>query len=186
MSAFGGFYGPTYFFLKDQEGQNQELLDLNQAVNLPYTRRVTPFQPSKKGKKREIQDPELEREHAWVLEELARRDQQIAEKVNEEEYEVCGDGIECGCCFSEYPFVGDPLETMSPLNLIPSRYRIRWFNVQKLTCSAIPACCHMPRHFLENTTPTSNACISRDVPSPSRVPSSSVSFRRTLWTSGSA
>lgn len=32
-------------------------------------------------------------------------DAQVAEKMNNQEYEDCGDGIECGCCFSTYPFV---------------------------------------------------------------------------------
>jgi TRIAD3 protein (E3 ubiquitin-protein ligase RNF216) len=41
------------------------------------------------------------------LEEAAKKDLEIAESVNEEEYEDTGDGIECGCCFATYPFVSE-------------------------------------------------------------------------------
>jgi E3 ubiquitin-protein ligase RNF216 len=95
-------------FLKDQEKQHQERQQQNQAVKYPYTRRATPYHPSKKGKTRAIHDAEFELERNWLIEELAKDDQEIAEKINEEEYEDCGDGIECGCCFSTYPFVSLP------------------------------------------------------------------------------
>lgn len=52
-----------------------------------------------------IEDADFDTEHEWVMEEQARRDKKVAEKVNEREYEDCGAGIECGCCFGDYPFV---------------------------------------------------------------------------------
>jgi TRIAD3 protein (E3 ubiquitin-protein ligase RNF216) len=122
LATFKGLYAPTFFFLKDQDKQNQDHQDQNQ---LPYTRRATPFQPSKKGKSRAVQDAEFERERAWLVEKLAMDDQEIAEKVNEEEYEDCEDGIECGCCFSTYPFVSSPFIIFSCFGSILSRCRIK-------------------------------------------------------------
>ncbi len=53
-----------------------------------------------KGKGRAKVDPEFEREKAW----LSRQDEKEEAVVTEEEVPE-GEGIECGCCFSEYPFV---------------------------------------------------------------------------------
>ncbi|TFK66613.1 hypothetical protein BDN72DRAFT_140874 [Pluteus cervinus] len=49
-------------------------------------------------------DELFEEERLWVTEEQARRDNNVAQQVNEEEYEHAGAKIECGCCFDEFPF----------------------------------------------------------------------------------
>lgn len=54
-------------------------------------------------------DKDFEDEKEWLeaklQEERAEEDAKLAEGVNEQEYEDCGDGIECGCCFDTKPFV---------------------------------------------------------------------------------
>lgn len=107
LATYNGFYAPTFFFLRQKDKQ---LRQPHEAVKHPYTSRSTPFQPSKKGKHRAMHDAEFEQERAWLIRELAKDDQEIAEKVNEQEYEDSGDGIECGCCFSTYPFVSFPFQ----------------------------------------------------------------------------
>lgn len=76
---------------------------MNAGTELPYR----PLVHDRKGKGRvqdvsTIEDTDFDMEHEWVVEEQARRDKKVAEKVNELE---CGGGIECGCCFGDYPFV---------------------------------------------------------------------------------
>jgi TRIAD3 protein (E3 ubiquitin-protein ligase RNF216) len=107
LANFNRLYAPTYFSLQDQARQHQQLEQQNQVVIYPYTRRAIPFRPSRKGKGRAIHDAEFEQERAWLLEELTKDVLAVAENANEE-YEDCGDGIECGCCFSAYPFVSPP------------------------------------------------------------------------------
>jgi hypothetical protein len=74
----------------------------------PFSRKQNPYRPKGKGAAIPL-DPELEKEIAWIQEKLQedklREDGAVAEKLNEEEYELNGDGIECGCCFTDYPFV---------------------------------------------------------------------------------
>lgn len=75
---------------------------------LPYNAKSKPSRMTGKGKAK--QDPEFDKEREWLLLKLqgdaTANDVQVAEEMNEQEYEECGDGIECGCCFSTYPFVG--------------------------------------------------------------------------------
>jgi TRIAD3 protein (E3 ubiquitin-protein ligase RNF216) len=47
------------------------------------------------------------------MEKLAMHDQEVAEKVDEG-YEDCGDGVECGCCFSTYPVRKFPVQIQYP------------------------------------------------------------------------
>lgn len=58
-------------------------------------------------------DTEFDQERAWILEQIAKKDLELAEAINEEEYEDSGGGIECGCCFSTYPFVRHLLSARS-------------------------------------------------------------------------
>lgn len=88
-------YAPTYLFIAEEQ----------KLSRLPY---IVKSIPSRVGKGKAKADPEFERERAWLLEhvqDVVAHDEQVAEELNEQEYEDCGDGIECGCCFSTYPFV---------------------------------------------------------------------------------
>ena len=62
-----------------------------------------------KGKGIARSDPEFDRERKWIVRKLLERsvakDSEVAEGLNEKEYEDAGAGIECGCCFTDYPFV---------------------------------------------------------------------------------
>lgn len=62
-----------------------------------------------------------------LYENAIHEDEALAEKLNEQEYEQTGDGIECGCCFSTYPFVSAYLRSMDsrfqPLTASPHRTR---------------------------------------------------------------
>jgi TRIAD3 protein (E3 ubiquitin-protein ligase RNF216) len=90
------FYAPTYLLLAEElkkEPLPFKLKSTNSVVG--------------KGKARE--DPEFDKEREWVLLKVAElateHDAAFAASVNEQEYEDSGEGIECGCCFSGYPFV---------------------------------------------------------------------------------
>ena len=92
-----GLYAPTYLYLAEEQNRPP----------LPYHLNVSTSRTT--GKKKAAYDEEFERERAWLLMKLQgdveMADAQVAEKMNNQEYEDCGDGIECGCCFSTYPFV---------------------------------------------------------------------------------
>ncbi|KAF8986749.1 hypothetical protein BDQ17DRAFT_1259268, partial [Cyathus striatus] len=102
LQAHKGLYAPTWLDMKEMERANQ-----NDGVPLEYTTKTIPYAPPK-GKGKELHDDEFEEELKWVqaleAKEKLQRDKELAEKVAEEEYERTGDGIECGCCFSTYPF----------------------------------------------------------------------------------
>ncbi|KII87947.1 hypothetical protein PLICRDRAFT_176699 [Plicaturopsis crispa FD-325 SS-3] len=94
--ANNSLYAPTYIFLEEEK------------KNGPATY-VTKTQPSRvTGKGKAMSDPEFDKERQWLLlkqqEATIKADEAAAEELNEQEYEECGDGIECGCCFSTYPF----------------------------------------------------------------------------------
>ncbi|KAH7887197.1 hypothetical protein F5I97DRAFT_1873899 [Phlebopus sp. FC_14] len=87
------FYAVSYFALVEDLKQNP----------LPFKMKLTDSVVSGKGKAKH--DPEFDKERQWVL----LRNQEIAASndatlMDEQEYEDTGDGIECGCCFSSYPF----------------------------------------------------------------------------------
>lgn len=90
------FYAPTYLLLAEELKKEP----------LPFKLKSTNSVVSK-GKAR--QDPEFDKEREWVLLRLtelaAERDAALAASAHEQECLDNGEGIECGCCFSEYPFV---------------------------------------------------------------------------------
>jgi TRIAD3 protein (E3 ubiquitin-protein ligase RNF216) len=103
-------YAPTYLFLSAQEKRLQK--EDNQEP-WPYSRKVKPYTASNgKGKAVLGEDPEFEAERAWILE---QREEGKVQEEKEEEYEDNGDGIECGCCFSTYPFVSLSVFPFFPL-----------------------------------------------------------------------
>ncbi|KAF9030307.1 hypothetical protein BDZ89DRAFT_1064727 [Hymenopellis radicata] len=85
LASKKGLYAPTHIFIADQK---------TRGIPMGYVPKKTAVRTKGKGRARE--DAELEREKAW----LARREQ--APPPEEEVAE--GEGIECGCCFTEYPF----------------------------------------------------------------------------------
>ncbi|KAG9309994.1 hypothetical protein JVU11DRAFT_10028 [Chiua virens] len=89
------FYASTYLLLAEELKQEA----------LPFKLKST---NSVVGKGKARQDPEFDKEREWMLLRIAElageRDAALATSVNEQEYEDNGAGIECGCCFSEYPF----------------------------------------------------------------------------------
>ncbi|RDB24555.1 hypothetical protein Hypma_008324 [Hypsizygus marmoreus] len=102
MASCNRLYAPTHILLLEQE---EKWNDPKLKSVLPYTRRATAYKPRPKGPEDGGKhDEEFERERVWVRQEIERRDLAVAEQVNEEEYEDCGAGIECSCCFSTYPF----------------------------------------------------------------------------------
>ncbi|KAF9264839.1 hypothetical protein L218DRAFT_861859 [Marasmius fiardii PR-910] len=94
------FYAPTYLFL---------VAEKNNGARLPYApkKRYT-RQSDIKGKGIALADPEFEAEREWLVRKLVEdevgNDGVLAEKLNDQEYEENGDGVECGCCFSTYAF----------------------------------------------------------------------------------
>lgn len=103
LALHNTLYAPTYLFLSAQEKRLQK--QDNQDI-WPYSRKVTPFKAAKgKGKAVLTEDPQFEAERAWILEQSVEgKGGKVQEEGEEEEYEDNGDGIECGCCFSTYPF----------------------------------------------------------------------------------
>ncbi|KAK0207116.1 hypothetical protein DFS33DRAFT_645375 [Desarmillaria ectypa] len=89
FNAKGGFYAPTYLHIVREQ---------KRGAKLDYIPKKMLTRPAK-GKGRAKVDPEFEREKAW----LSRQDEKGKGAVIEEEVPD-GEGIECGCCFSEYPF----------------------------------------------------------------------------------
>jgi hypothetical protein len=48
------------------------------------------------------------KEHAWLVQRLVNRPSSPAPETTSQDMEVEGEDIECGCCFSSYPFVSIP------------------------------------------------------------------------------
>ncbi|KAI0070670.1 hypothetical protein K474DRAFT_1608247 [Panus rudis PR-1116 ss-1] len=95
----GGLYAPTYFYLHAER----------KSGKLPYKPLTTAQAKNRnKGKEAIRADPDFEEEVLWVqrklMEEAVSKDSAIADEVNQQEHEAAGAGIECGCCFSDYPF----------------------------------------------------------------------------------
>lgn len=87
-------YAPTYLALKKAREQ----------LPLPYKSMARPRNKGK-GKKVLQHDEELAKEMQWIQDELDDEEAQHAAEVAEELRLQEEGGIECGCCFSEYPFV---------------------------------------------------------------------------------
>lgn len=80
------------------------------ATPRPYRQNNHPRTDAQnKGKGVARSDPEFDQERAWLVRKLEERkvakDPEVAAQLNEKEYEDAGAGIECGCCFTDYPFV---------------------------------------------------------------------------------
>ncbi|KAG1729566.1 hypothetical protein EDB19DRAFT_115472 [Suillus lakei] len=89
------FYAPTHLFLAEKRDPP------------PYVPKTVPSRVSGKG--REKHDPEFEAERQWLLQRqnapVSADVQPLPNRTNDDDAcEECEDGIECGCCFSLYPF----------------------------------------------------------------------------------
>ncbi|KIY74350.1 hypothetical protein CYLTODRAFT_416193 [Cylindrobasidium torrendii FP15055 ss-10] len=89
LESNNGFYVPTFLWLKAQMERGVKVGDVLKAP-----RAVT------KGKRCAREDIELEVEIEW----LARQSRHSEPAVIPDEEAEEGEGIECGCCFSDYPF----------------------------------------------------------------------------------
>ncbi|KAJ7509982.1 hypothetical protein B0H11DRAFT_1957067 [Mycena galericulata] len=87
------FYAPTYLFLAEEK----------RSGILPYIPKTVPSRAPAKGKRKALHDSEFEKEREWISS-RAPEDGTSVTAHDEEEYVDSGDGIECGCCFSNYPF----------------------------------------------------------------------------------
>lgn len=99
----GSHYAITFFSLEEDQA----------ATPRPYRQNNHPrTEAQNKGKGVARSDPEFDKERAWLVRKLQERkvakDSEVAARLNEKEYEDAGDGIECGCCFTDYPFVRPP------------------------------------------------------------------------------
>lgn len=88
-------YAPTYIFLAEEK----------RGAVLPYVPKTIPSRATVKGKRKALHDPEFEKERDWINSRVPDGTAENTVAHDEEEYVDSGDGIECGCCFSDYPFV---------------------------------------------------------------------------------
>ncbi|TFK39205.1 hypothetical protein BDQ12DRAFT_682354 [Crucibulum laeve] len=93
-------YAPTHLFLAAQKA--------NSPNPLPFSLKTTAFKPSVgKGKHRQLEDDEFSAELAFIRaqqeKDIQKHDEELAQQINQEEYEENGDGIECSCCFDTCP-----------------------------------------------------------------------------------
>ncbi|EIW57041.1 uncharacterized protein TRAVEDRAFT_73305 [Trametes versicolor FP-101664 SS1] len=86
-------YAPTFFALREHRTRKP----------LPY-KAISRPRPKGKGKAIQQHDADFERELQWVQEKLEEEDAQKARELAEEARLQAEGGIECGCCFCEYPF----------------------------------------------------------------------------------
>ncbi|KAF8064103.1 hypothetical protein FPV67DRAFT_1782451 [Lyophyllum atratum] len=105
--AHNGLYAPMHFFLLEQEKAQQRQREANEKVVYPYNRRVTPYKPKGKGTA-SLKDADFEAEHKWLMDELSGAGAGAvdananSEEANDTDDGECEDGLECGCCFSNF------------------------------------------------------------------------------------
>ncbi|KAL0960254.1 hypothetical protein HGRIS_011885 [Hohenbuehelia grisea] len=91
------FYAPTHLALA---------AEITRGTRLPYTRKKVPYRATGKG--RALLDDAFEEERRWLLQRLAegapKPNEPVNDKMDVDEAAADGDGIECGCCFTDYPF----------------------------------------------------------------------------------
>ena len=103
-------YAPTYLYLqKERRGAK-----LPYVPELPKNRKRRVSAKKKGKRKAALHDAEFLRERTWLLAKLAQDAANIGkepavEGTSAQEIVEEVDGIECGCCFTEYPFVSSSL-----------------------------------------------------------------------------
>jgi len=106
MQAFarnGSFYAPAYLHLLKEQQSGVEY-----PAQDPHS---SEQRKTRTGKLKALWDDkfidEFNKERTWLLKKLeadaSEGDRRLAEQINENVN--VDDGIECGCCFSNYPFV---------------------------------------------------------------------------------
>ena len=127
--SHNALYAPTYLALQEQ-----------QASHAPPYKKMARARTKGKGKRVQKHDPELEKELQWIQEKQEEEDAKRAAEIAEELRVQEEGGIECGCCFSEYPFVRTLLIASRPCPVntraAAPACRRRWCSAQRRTCSA--------------------------------------------------
>jgi TRIAD3 protein (E3 ubiquitin-protein ligase RNF216) len=120
LSLHSGRYAPAYIYLLQHGAIPTSALPI--APN--------PGKKKRKGgkKKSSLDEEEFLREHTWLIQKLEKhQNSPVMASTTQDDAKEEGDGIECGCCFSNYPFVSfSGCETF--VVLIP--LRTRWLNAQ--------------------------------------------------------
>ncbi|KAJ7465267.1 hypothetical protein FB451DRAFT_1263132 [Mycena latifolia] len=88
-------YAPTHLFLEEEQ---------RRGGPPPYVPNAISSCATEKGKRKALFDPEFETEREWIN--SRAHDDTEGVQANVEDYFTADfeDGIECGCCFSTYPF----------------------------------------------------------------------------------
>ena len=100
-----------------------------------------------------VTDAAFDEEKTWLEAELAGvgNEKEVVDEEKEAvdavmdddgEEEEDGNGIECQCCFADYPFVRSLMIHLSSSLTLSPPTSPKWFNVPKLTSSAQPASPH--------------------------------------------
>lgn len=88
-------YAPTYFALR---------ADL-EAGDKFVVKKTTSRSEASRGKRKVLpENPDFEMERRWLLERLDEEETKKAEEAELAECEKNGTGVECGCCFGDFPF----------------------------------------------------------------------------------
>ncbi|QRV85512.1 TRIAD3 [Ceratobasidium sp. AG-Ba] len=88
-------YAPSYFALR---------ADL-EAGNKFITKKTTSRSESSRGKRKALaENKDFDMERRWLLEHLEEEAIKKAEEAELAECEKNGTGVECGCCFGDFPF----------------------------------------------------------------------------------
>jgi E3 ubiquitin-protein ligase RNF216 len=95
LAANNMLYAPSYFAL---------LAERKKGPPFPYTPIKSLRRSKTKGKARAVEDYHFAIERLWLLEQLEKAETGEAQPVEDGCAE--GEGIECGCCFTDHPFVG--------------------------------------------------------------------------------
>lgn len=102
---YNSLYAPTFLALRQQQGG----IASHPVGDDAKAGQGTPKRSSsrKKGKGKEVQrsDGEFEAERAWLVRKLQEDDAASGGSPASEDDVGDGEGFECGCCFTEYPFV---------------------------------------------------------------------------------
>lgn len=89
-------YAPTHLAL---------LTEQKTGGVLPYHAMKTARKATTTGKRKAFDDPEFDKEKAWLLDKLQEMNEDDAMRAEDNDECQAGEGIDCGCCFTEYGFV---------------------------------------------------------------------------------